>query len=413
MLDKLLKFLTSLKLTVICLAYAMVLVFLGTIAQGSEGLYQVQARFFKSILIFKPFQFLYATQGYESLSEGARHLVDPILAVLNFLILPGGYIVGGILLVNLALSYITRSQFTFRNLGLLMVHAGLVLLLLGQVSTDVTSRESSMRLVEGQSKDYSESFSDNELALIDTSDPNVDQVTAVPESRLAGSKDLSLPGSAFVLRVKQYWPNADLLEKPAPQSVPSGATQGEGRQLQVLPKPKPAKTDERGMPSAVVEIASPKGSLGSYLISPLLRPQSFSFEGKNYQVLLRFTRHYYPFNISLLKFRHDVYTGTDIPKNFSSEINLLNPNTSEQRRVLIRMNEPLRYQGITFYQGSYDPNDPRVSILQVVRNPGWLTPYISCVLVGLGLTWQFLMHLIGFVHERKTIPSQPAVIKTV
>jgi hypothetical protein len=44
----------------------------------------------------------------------------------------------------------------------------------------------------------------------------------------------------------------------------------------------------------------------------------------------------------------------------------------------------------------------------VVRNPAWLTPYVSCALVGLGLVTQFLMHLAGFIRKRlqKSKPAQ-------
>jgi hypothetical protein len=41
-------------------------------------------------------------------------------------------------------------------------------------------------------------------------------------------------------------------------------------------------------------------------------------------------------------------------------------------------------------------------VLQVVRNPGWLTPYIGCALVGAGLVIQFMFHLVGFIAKRKT-----------
>jgi hypothetical protein len=37
----------------------------------------------------------------------------------------------------------------------------------------------------------------------------------------------------------------------------------------------------------------------------------------------------------------------------------------------------------------------------VVRNPGWLTPYIGCALVAAGLVTQFLFHLVGFITKRK------------
>ena len=61
------------------------------------------------------------------------------------------------------------------------------------------------------------------------------------------------------------------------------------------------------------------------------------------------------------------------------------------------MNNPLRYEGETFYQASYDPDDGG-SILQVVHNPSWLTPYFSCVLVALGLSCNS-SHLIPFLKR--------------
>jgi hypothetical protein len=64
------------------------------------------------------------------------------------------------------------------------------------------------------------------------------------------------------------------------------------------------------------------------------------------------------------------------------------------------MNNPLRYGGETFYQSGYDERDDKVTILQVVRNPGWLTPYVSCALISLGLAVQFLGRLVAFVRRR-------------
>jgi hypothetical protein len=40
-------------------------------------------------------------------------------------------------------------------------------------------------------------------------------------------------------------------------------------------------------------------------------------------------------------------------------------------------------------------------VLQVVRNPAWLTPYLGCALVAIGLVTQFLFHLVGFISKRK------------
>jgi hypothetical protein len=74
--------------------------------------------------------------------------------------------------------------------------------------------------------------------------------------------------------------------------------------------------------------------------------------------------------------------------------------TGEQREVLIYMNNPLRYEGETYYQASFDRDD-QGTVLQVVRNPSWLTPYFACVMVGVGMVWQFLSHLIGFASKQR------------
>ena len=68
------------------------------------------------------------------------------------------------------------------------------------------------------------------------------------------------------------------------------------------------------------------------------------------------------------------------------------------------MNTPLRYGGETFYQASFEEGD-QVSILQVVRNPAAITPYVACILVAAGLIVQFLTHLIGFAQEARATGS--------
>ena len=73
--------------------------------------------------------------------------------------------------------------------------------------------------------------------------------------------------------------------------------------------------------------------------------------------------------------------------------------TGEARDVLIYMNQPLRYGGRTFYQASFGKGDT-LSVLQVVENPGWLLPYISCALVALGLVVHFLAMLFKFLARR-------------
>jgi len=305
---------------------------------------------------------------------------------------------------------------------LLLIHAGLILLFLGQFFTEMFQVESFMRLEEGETKSYSESARQHELAIIDVSNPDRDQVVSIPEAQLARKGEMHPPGLPFTVRVKEYFANS--APAPAMDSVAGSmqrikAAQGIGQRLSLSPQPVTAATDDENLPAALVEIETPKGSAGSWTVSawftkpyyvyklgqmfgqlaPLLStPQQFTYENKTYQLALRPVRYYQPYSITLLDFTHKRYKGTEIPKDFASRVVVHNPQSGEKREVRIYMNSPLRYGGETYYQGSFEPGD-KVSILQVVRNPAWVTPYLSCTLVGIGLVMQFLKHLVKFAKR--------------
>jgi hypothetical protein len=380
MLNSLIRFFTSVRLTVVCLALAVVLVFVGTLAQVEQGLYEAQSRYFKSFFV------TWAVPGTDW----------------RIPVYPGGYLLGSVLVINLIASYVRRYPFKLRNTGLLMIHSGLVLLLVGQLVTDVFSVEGAMRLEPGETRNYSEDFHATELVIVDTTDPKFDRVVSVPADWLEPGATFDLPESPFSLRVRRFWPNADIVSRPAPGSEESGATEGGGKGRHVVAHPITAKMDERNMPAATIELTG-SASLGSWLVSGLLVPQTFSHDGRTYQIALRPKRHYKPYSLTLLDLRHDVYKGTTIPRNFSSRVRIQDPQSGEDREVLIYMNNPLRYAGFTYYQYQMAPRDAEIksSTLQVVRNPGWLTPYLGCLLVGFGLTLHFMIHLVSFLKKRR------------
>jgi hypothetical protein len=371
--------LASLRLTVICLGFGMVLVFLGTLAQVNLGIHAVQARYFQSLLIFW----------------------SPPGASWRIPILPGGYVLGTVLLLNLLAAHATRFQFSRRKIGIALLHFGVILLLIGQLLTGLFARETQMRIDEGQTIGYSEAPREIELAVIDVSDPNFDQVVSIPERLLARGGTIQNPTLPFTLQIRQFLPNSRLETRAQDQQAsPSLATKGAGTNIVVSEIPRTVKDDERDLSAAFVEINSAQGSLGTWLVSNALsEPQSFTANNHSYNLVMRQRRYYKQFALTLLHFAHDRYAGTDIPKNFSSRVRLTDLERGENREVLISMNDPLRYRGFTFYQAGFDKND-KTTILQVVRNPAMLLPYIACGLVALGLITQFSMHLVGFVKKR-------------
>jgi hypothetical protein len=373
-----LKPLTSLKLTIFCLACAMVLVFLGTLDQVHIGVYEAEIRYFKSF-------FLYFT------------LPRTDLRIPWF---PGGYIVGSLLLINLIAAHISRFKLSWKKAGILLLHSGLILLLVGQLFADIfVDLESQMRLDQGQTKNYSESLYHDELAIIDTSGANSDQVISVPESQLYRGNRIDLPVDSLQLVIKEFYPNAALV---SPSQLPSQNYPHLpiGPMAVAVEMEKTYKENERNQPAATVSISQSGNLIGTWsLAAGFPRPLSFQAAGKTCQIVLRPKRFYKPFAIQLLQFRHDRYAGTDIAKNFSSRIRLTDSSKHEDRESLIFMNNPLRYRGYTFFQAGFDNNDT-TTVLQVAQNPSWLVPYISCALIVLGMLLQFGMHLISFVKRR-------------
>jgi ResB-like family len=373
-----LKPLTSLKLTIFCLACAMVLVFLGTLDQVHIGVYEAENRYFKSFFLFFT-------------------LPRTDLRIPWF---PGGYIVGTLLLVNLIAAHIARFKLSWKKAGILVLHSGLILLLVGQLFADIfIDLESQMRLDQGQTKNYSESLYHDELAVIDTSGTDSDQVISLPDSQLYRGNKIQLPVDSLQVVINEYYPNAALV---SPSQLPSADYPHLpiGPMAVAVQMEKTYKENERNQPAATVSILQNGSLIGTWsLAAGFPRPLSFQAAGKTCQIVLRPKRFYKPFAIQLLQFRHDRYAGTDIAKNFSSRIKLTDAAKHEDRESLIFMNNPLRYRGFTFFQAGFDNNDT-TTVLQVAQNPSWLVPYISCALIVLGMLIQFGMHLISFVKRR-------------
>jgi hypothetical protein len=155
--------------------------------------------------------------------------------------------------------------------------------------------------------------------------------------------------------------------------------------------------------TAYIEIFEKETSLGIWLVSNVIDdrfpPQLVQTEAKDFEVALRFKRYYHSFEVELIDFAHDKYPGTEIPFNFSSKVLTHNPDPTKNQQALIYMNHPLRYEGLTFYQASFSP-DETATVLQVVRNPGWLLPYVSVLLMGLGMCFQFGLHFAKFLKKR-------------
>ncbi len=368
--NRLLAVLSSLDLTIACLLLLFVLVFVCTLAQVSLGIHEAVSRTIRSF-------FIWWTPG-----EGSWRL--PIF--------PGGASVGLVLLANLAVAQLGRLERSWRKAGLWIIHLGLVFLFVGEFVSGALQVDSSMAIEEGQTKSYSEDYRRMELAVVDASDPAYDEARLFPGSLLEPGRELTHRSLPFRLVVHAWHDNA-LLKMREPSDPPSRATAGIGMSLTLHPQPPVTADDEQNTAAALVEPIAGDKSYGVFLLSDALgAPQSFLHAGRRWVLSVRRRRYYLPFSLTLKDFRHDRYPGTDIPKNFSSLVRLKDPAAGDDRDALIWMNNPLRHAGLTFYQSSFGKNDT-LSVLQVVKNPGWRIPYLASALVALGLCWHFFLSL--------------------
>ena len=128
--------------------------------------------------------------------------------------------------------------------------------------------------------------------------------------------------------------------------------------------------------------------------------QSLVYNGEEFYLGLRNLRTYIPFEIELIDFKKVLHPNTEIPKSFSSDINIVEDDIP--RHVLIKMNEPLRHRGYTFYQSSFFEGEMSdISVLAVVKNYGRLFPYISSIIMSIGLLIHLLIHLPKMLERKR------------
>lgn len=322
--------------------------------------------------------------------------------------------------------------------GIVTIHGGIGLLMLGELFVGTFVSEERIAIDEGETVGHAIDIRSTELAITDSSG-ETDDVVVVPlwvkgreSSFLRDGKTIQHEDLPFDIEIVDYYRNSDL--KDVGPSSENKATAGKGLQTVASEVRGGSGADSSGevdMSSAYVRFLEKGGSkeIGTYLLSQVvLRSRGgglFNFDetipvgGKDYHVELRFKRTYKPYSLRLIDVRKDDYIGTSTPRNYSSDVQLVDTSRSVDREVKIWMNNPLRYAGETFYQSGYhaDPSGVESTTLQVVKNTGWMIPYVSCVLVMFGMfahfsgtLMRFLRRIVSSPIATESVEEQPSVV---
>jgi len=337
-------------------------------------------------------------------------------------LLQGG-LAGLILLVGCVLVFRKRG-------GMVLLHVGVGLLLFNELWVAMTARERQVFMQEGQTLNYLRDIRTVELAIVDRTDKEMDEHFVVPrnllvanyeanESRQSAGEPLQyidqkqLP---FKIAVVKYFENA-MVEDLKPGEEPK-ATAGRGLEETLVARRAGKGTDTGGevdIAGAYVKFVDRDGDrdLGTYLLTQLVdfqrTPDRFGEKlavgDKKYELFLRFKREYQPYTLNLIDVRKDDYVASNTPRNYSSDVKINDPEVGVDETVHIKMNDPLRYRGDTFYQSSYGPPEgpggKETTTLQVVLNRGWMIPYVACMIVVIGMVAHFLTAVTRFISRRE------------
>jgi len=171
--------LASLRLTVALLALAIVLVALATLDQINLGVWAAQQKYIRTFLV--------------TLTPSGSATPIPVF--------PGGYLVGGALLLNLLCSQFHRLAPTWRHLGLHLAHAGLALLLVGEFVASLLSIEARLTLRPGETHAFT-GFSITLLSMRSEAHPGTEIVRDYT-SRLRLSPDDGTPSREVDIRMNR------------------------------------------------------------------------------------------------------------------------------------------------------------------------------------------------------------------
>ena len=389
MIRRILRPLASLRLSVVIFALSLFLIFAGTLAQVREGVWTVVDEYFRSVIVVIDFQ-LFVPETLGKVGGG--------------FVFPGGLTLGVAMLINLIAAHVVRFRFKINRTGIILTHLGVILLLVGEFVTGFAAQEGNMTIREGESANYVEDIRTSELAIVDRSGPAEDRVVVVPERLLsAGPQVITNSLLPVSFQVTEWLPNSRILgPNQTPQERRGRANAGAASSLSATPFPMATGVDGQNtdVPSAYITFFQGEEKLGTYLLSVhIQQPQAVEVDGRTYWLTLRFKRTYRPYTLHLIDFKHDLFIGTRMARNYSSQVRLVDAERNVDREVLIYMNHPLRHAGETFYQSSFLQNDAG-TVLQVVKNPGWLIPYVSCTMVSIGMLWHFGLRLIPALRRR-------------
>lgn len=377
-------FLSGFHVATATLLLLLVLTWLATLEQIDAGLYPTLNKYF---------------------SWKSPYLIPELNGKTIPIILPGGYYVSALLLVNMILGGIIRIRKGWRQAGNLISHFGIVFMLLGGGVAHHFSERGNMAIYEGGTSNVAEDYHEYVVEVAESKDGEAGKIHVIRGRFLEGLKAgnprifrfVDIP---FSLEVSGYLencqPESELINAPRSRELVA-----DGYYLQEIES---FVETERNVAGCYARIVKADGSKSDPVIlwGGQFYPYTVTVDGRNFTIDMRKRLWPMPFEVKLDKFIADFHPGTMRPAKFISDVRRV--ENGQEAKVRIQMNEPMRYEGYTFFQTSYGPQEPGgglkpgaeiYSVFEIVRNPADHWPEYSLYVVAFGMLVTFLTKLGG------------------
>lgn len=345
----------------VALPVLMVYVVIGTVVQKDMGLYAATKIFFADWLIWW-----------------------------GWVPFPGMPIILAVITLNLLFKLIFNSPWRLERSGTIITHISVLLLLIGGLLTALHAQEGYLDVARGEVKSYVADYHQRDLVLLDQRGQIVWNVD--PYDISVGDKLTPLEG--VTIEILELCRNCAVSMR---EEVNENHT-GMARQMQIAPD-ELRHNDEENMTGATLLITSEGIEQIGLVLENVPREIQFKHNEQDYAFTMRRARRNLPFQVQLLDFQKELHPGTEMARAYSSRVKILDQGSEWES--LITMNEPLRYKGYTLFQASYIEGiegQGDVSVLAIVRNAGRSFPYLSGIMLCLGI----LVHLcVGRAKRRE------------
>ena len=346
----------------------IIILIVGTVTQRWIGLYEAHTTYFASFIIW------------------AKVFSIPIP-------LPGGYIILGLLTLNLTAKFLLKSEWSLKKSGIILAHLGTLTLLIGGLITSIAAEERYMVLPEGGETPFVYHYTKRNL-LVFADDRTIARFPYEQIESWETGKVLP-----FVIDVKKSCDNCQILKREeSPDYKPETRYGGMAQFMALQPKPS-EKEPEANLTGLEFTIRGTENNDGHYIaFDGMPKSIELTYKDKQYAIIFGKDQQQLPFAVKLIDFVKDDYEATSLARGYHSDIVIKDGDIEWETRI--EMNKPLRYKGYTFFQSSFDQSEEmgEMSIFSVVKNKGWLFPYIGTITLGLGL----IIHIIIAFKRRRT-----------